>query len=85
MPDIPTLEDDPCGRATKLRELRDQIMVGGGVIEMESEQGNGVRRRVRYSAANLERLEAEISAADNKCRVKNGKRPRRYAIGMRGW
>ena len=60
-------------------------MVGGGVIEMESEQGNGVRRRVRYSAANLERLEAEISAADNKCRLKNGKRPRRYAIGMRGW
>ena len=87
MTDIPTLEADPCGRATALRALRDQIITGGGVAEYETETGNGVRRRVKYTSADLSRLDAEIAQADNQCRLKSGKRGRRFAVTpiARGW
>ena len=85
MPDaIPSLEDDPCGRATALKAKKDEIITGGGVLEIDKEHGNGVRRRVKFGAANMAALDAEIRAADNACRVKQGKRPSRFAATPRG-
>lgn len=87
MPEIPTLEADPCARAEALRGIRDKIITGGGLAEFETESGNGVRRRVKYSAADLTRLDAQIAEAENRCRIKNGKRARRFAVTPRagGW
>ena len=81
---IPTLEADPCGRAAALKAKRDLIIGGDGVAEYESEQGNGVRRRVKYTAADLARLDGEIRAADRACSLKSGKRPKRFAVTPRG-
>ena len=81
---IPTLENDPCGRATALRAARDTIITGTGVAEYDAEHGNGVRRRVRYTAADLSRLDGEIRAAERACALKNGKRPARHAVRSRG-
>lgn len=81
---IPTIETDPCGRLAALREIRDQIMTGQAVSEAEFEQGNGTRRRVRYTTANLEMLNREIVAAGDACALTKGaRRPGRYAIGGR--
>lgn len=74
---IPTLSDDPCGRAAKLRALRDQLITGGGVIEFESDHGNGVRRQVRYAQADLPRLDQEIAAAEVACGDARGARRRK--------
>ncbi|MGR3804825.1 hypothetical protein [Marinibacterium profundimaris] len=73
MATIPTMAD-PCGRAAALRALRDEVITGGGVVEIESESGNGLKRRVRYSTADLAGLDREIAAADAAC---GGARPRR--------
>ena len=75
---IPTLTDDPCGRATALRGLRDEIITGGGVIEFDVEHGNGVSRRVRYGSADLPRLDQEIAAADAACGSGQGARCRTF-------
>lgn len=81
---IPTLENDPCGRLSALREIRDKIMTGQAVSEAEFEQGNGTRRRVRYTQANIEMLNREIIAAGDACAAsQGGGRPSRYAIGGR--
>lgn len=81
---IPSLEADPCGRLSRLLAIRDQLITGGGVAETELEQGNGTRRRVKYSAANLDALNREISAAQAACNAASGnKRPTRFAIGGR--
>lgn len=82
---IPSLEADPCGRAEALKTKRDIIISGEGVAEFDAEHGNGVRRRVRYTAADLDRLDREIAAAENKCLLKSGKRGRRFAATPRGW
>lgn len=82
---IPSLELDPCGRLKALREIRDQLMTGGAVAEAEFEQGNGTRRRVKYSAANREDLNRSIIEAGDACAALNGggARPGRFAIGGR--
>lgn len=81
---IPTIEADPCARLAALREARDQVMTGGAVVEAEFEQGNGTRRRVKYSAANLDLLSREIIAASDACAaLSGGRRPGRFAIGGR--
>jgi len=80
---IPSLETDPCGRAAALRAIKDQIITGGHVLEAEQEAGNGTRRRVKYSAANLDSLDREIMMAAEACALASGKRPRRFAIGGR--
>lgn len=81
---IPSLEADPCGRAEALKAKRDQIITGAGVAEFDSEQGNGVRRRVRYTAADLDRLDRDIAVAENQCLLKSGKRGRRFAVTPKG-
>lgn len=80
---IPTLQADPCGRAAKLREIKDKVITGGSVVEAEQEAGHGGRRRVRFAAADLASLDREISAADAACALKSGGRPGRFAIGGR--
>jgi hypothetical protein len=80
---IPSLEDNPCGRATKLREIRDRVIVGGSVIEAEQEAGHGGRRRAKFSPANLDALDREIAMADAACNLSSDGRPRRFAIGGR--
>jgi len=80
---IPTLEIDPCARAMKLREIRDNVISGGAVIEAEQEAGHGGRRRVKFSPANLGSLDREIAAADAACSALTGGRAKRFAIGAR--
>lgn len=75
---IPTLTDDPCGRAATLRGLRDEIVTGGQVIEVEQDHGNGVRRQVRFGAADLPRLDQEIAAAETACGGARGARRRTF-------
>jgi hypothetical protein len=70
---IPTLADDPCGRAVALKAKRDEIAFGDGVAEIDMEHGNGVPR-----------LDKEIAAADQACDRKNGKRPARRVVAARG-
>lgn len=84
MAKIPSLEEDPCARVTALREVRDTLITGDGVAEFETESGNGLNRRVKYTSADLNRLDAQIAEADNRCRIKNGKGGRRYAVTPRG-
>ena len=74
-------QDDPCIRAAQLRLAKDKIITGLSVSEYDFETGNGVRRRVKYNAANLTRLEDEIRKAEAACAALTGKRPRRFAIG----
>lgn len=73
-------QDDPCLRAKQLRAVRDDIMLGRNVAETDFEAGNGTRRRVKFSMANLAMLNQAIAEADMACAAKNGGRPRRFAI-----
>jgi hypothetical protein len=79
MTTIPTLSDDPCGRATALRAARDRIVTGGQAEEVQFTAGNGTARRVRYGAANLREINALIAEAEALC----AGRPRRMVIGGR--
>lgn len=81
---IPAIDIDPCARLAALREIRDRVLTGGAVTEAEFEQGNGVRRRVKYTAANMDALNREIIAASDACAATRGVcRPGRFAIGGR--
>ncbi|XHE14374.1 hypothetical protein PCC82_06470 [Agrobacterium deltaense] len=81
---IPTLEADPCGRVKALREVRDKVVTGGQIVEGEFEQGNGTRRRMKYSGADLGRLDKMIAEAAAACANLGGVcRPTRFAIGGR--
>jgi hypothetical protein len=73
-------QDDPCARAKQLKAIRDQIITGQQVEQTEFEAGNGVRRRVQFGRFNLAALNAEIATAEAACLVKQGKRPRRFAV-----
>lgn len=65
---IPSLTDDPCGRAQALRGLRDRIITGTSAIEVEFRAGpNGVHRRVRLASADLAHIDLEIKTADAAC------------------
>ncbi len=79
MTQIPTLSADPCARADALRAIRDNLISGSKAEEVDFMAGNGTRRRVRYGAADIARLEREIDLAQAAC---NG-RPRRFVIGGR--
>ncbi len=73
-------QNDPCARAAQLREIRDKLITGQSLSEFETEAGNGVRRRARYSAADLDRLDREIRSAESACAISKGERPKRFAI-----
>lgn len=83
MTTIPTLESDPCARATALRAVRDKLITGATAVESEQEGGNGTRRRVKWTAANLTALDREISVAESACSLNGGGRPKRFAMGGR--
>lgn len=85
MAEIPTIEADPCGRAAALRAQRDQMLIGGKATEIDNEQGNGVRRRVKFAQADAGRLDAAIAEADKACQIKLGTyRRKRFAVTPRG-
>lgn len=77
---IPTIEDDPCGRAIALRAERDAIILGQNAAEVDHNQGNGVRRRTVFGRSNLDAIDREIAAADNACALSKGQRPRGRVI-----
>lgn len=84
---IATLEDDPCQRFRDLNQIRDDIITGGKASEVDHENGNGVKRRVRFTQANLSALEREISKAKEACDIKEGRkgaRGRGMIAGSRG-
>ena len=81
---IPSLAADPCGRAEALRATRDLLITGGGVAEFDSEQVNGVRRRVKYTNADLPRRDQKIATAEKQCLLKSGKRGQQFAVSPRG-
>ncbi|MCF1502918.1 hypothetical protein L0F51_03945 [Afifella sp. H1R] len=76
---IPTLADDPCGRAAALREVRTAIATGDSVARArfgEDEMG--------YFKADAAMLDREIDAADRACAIKEGRAPKRRRYAMRG-
>jgi hypothetical protein len=79
MTTIPTLSEDPCGRAAALRAARDQIVIGGHAEEVQFTAGNGTTRRIRYSMANIRELNALLAEAEALC----AGRPKRFVIGGR--
>lgn len=84
MADLVSIEVDPCLRVVQLRAIRDRVITGGAVIEAEIEQGNGTRRKIKYSAADRDSLNREIIAATDACSALAGNaRPGRFAIGGR--
>jgi hypothetical protein len=60
--------------------VRDRLITGQGVQETDHESGNSTRQRVKFTQADLTRLDREIAAAENACALLQGKRPRRFAI-----
>ncbi|MCR6673239.1 hypothetical protein [Devosia ginsengisoli] len=82
MASIPTLDADPCGRAAALRAVIDKIATGGSATEVEFEAGNGTRRRVRYTQANLTVLNRLLMQAEAACSGNSG-RGKQFAIGGR--
>lgn len=84
MATIPSLAVDPCGRAEALRGIFDQLISGGAAVEVEFEQGNGTRRRVKYSGADKQAINRAIADAQAACDALGGVcKPRRFAIGGR--
>jgi len=72
---------DPCARAEALWDSYNRLISG----QQESDvtyQANGVTRRVRYGAANLDQLRSAIREAENECAIQEGRPPlrRRFAI-----
>lgn len=78
MPDIDY--SDPCAVLEKLRPIYYKLLGGEKEEEFEFASGNGQRRRVRYTAANLGELKKEITRLEAACAKKRGERPRRHAI-----
>ncbi|WEK04555.1 MAG: hypothetical protein P0Y65_20660 [Candidatus Devosia phytovorans] len=60
--------DDPCAVASALRVARLQIATGGGVVVTRFGDDE-----VRFSSANLDRIDRLIVDYDGQCAVKNGK------------
>jgi hypothetical protein len=71
-----TIEDwliDPCVRAEGLRRAYLALISGQQAYEVEY-LANGVTRRLRYSQADLSRLESEWRAAEHECAGTTGQR-----------
>ena len=78
-------QTDPCKRARQFRAIRDLLITGGATAEYEYEEGNGVKRRVKYNTADFDRLDREIASADAACAASGGEngnsKPKRFAVG----
>lgn len=72
---------DPCARADALSDAYNRLVSGSQESEV-TYQANSVTRRVRYQAANLDRLLNAIREAENECAIQEGRQParRRFAI-----
>lgn len=69
--------EDPCDRAARLRARIEAIISGEAAAELESANGNGVKRRTRFVSPDLDALRQELASAENDCRKKMGLPPRR--------
>lgn len=75
MTTLPTVEDDPCGRAKILSAAIDDLVLGATAVEVEREAANGLRRRVKFTAANLPEMKKLANEAKSACSVLNGRGP----------
>lgn len=81
---LPSIEADPCERYRQLNAIRDKLMTGGTATEVEFENANGTRRRVKYSGGDKAWLNGAIIEARDACQALSGYvRPGRFAIGGR--
>ncbi|ETW10626.1 hypothetical protein ATO8_21221 [Roseivivax marinus] len=71
---------DPCDEANELRKIRRALVTGKAASEVDVEGD-----RIRYTKADLPRLDSMIAEADRQCAIQSGERPkrRRFAMGAR--
>lgn len=74
------MSEDPCDRADRLRTRLDAIITGDAAAELESGNGNGVKRRTRFVAPDLDALRSELAKAEDDCRRSKGLAPRRRVV-----
>lgn len=81
-----TLDDnDPCGTATKLREVYANLIAGQAAARVVFRAGpNGVQREQEFHPANAPALLALIRQYEERCAAANGNRGRRFAIRAGG-
>lgn len=70
---------DPCAILATLRPAYYALLGGTQTQEVEFRAGNGTSRRVKYTAANLPALRAEIARLETQCAASTGIR-RRHVI-----
>jgi hypothetical protein len=72
-------QDDPCATAVALRKVYYDTLAGGGGQVVSVRFGD---REVKYDAGagGLDRLRADMLAAETACDLKNGVQPKRRAI-----
>lgn len=76
-------ENDPCAAVTTLRAVYLKLIAGESAISVSFTSGpGGVSRSSTFQPGNPERLQAMIREFEQKCALKQGKRPSRFA--MRG-
>ena len=81
---IATIIANPCQRLADLQTLKDAIITGGQVLEVETQAGSGARRRVKYGPGSIAALDVEIVRAQIACDALNKVvSPRRFAVGGR--
>lgn len=72
------MPDDPCQEAIDLRQARRDLVLG--------EKASLVRfgeDEVRFTAADIDRLDAMIAEADKQCAIAEGRTPKRNRFAMR--
>ncbi|WP_421998194.1 hypothetical protein [Roseovarius confluentis] len=74
------MAEDPCQEAIELRQIKRDLVTGSAASVTRFGEDE-----VRYTKADLGRLDAMIAQADRECAVQNGERPkrRRFAMGAR--
>lgn len=74
------MPETPCERLDRLRAAREELILGKSVSETRYDD-----EMVRFTQADLVRLEGLIRQAESECARFRGERPkpRRYAMGAR--
>lgn len=75
---------DPCAAAKTLRSIFLSVISGQQVAEVEMAAGNGSSRRVKYTAANLSVLQAELTKYEGLCELSQGGKARRRGLRAGG-
>ena len=74
------IDETACERLARLQQAREDLITGKAVSEVAFGED-----RVRYTRADMERLDREIAAAAALCREEQGlpQKRTRYAMGVR--